>query len=297
MVASLFVKRGPSGCDHGAVTGLRVLLEDRLLLESPRWHDDRLLFSDWGAGELVAVDLSGHAEVVAQISSIPFCIDRLPDGRLLVVSGNQLMRREADGEFVVHADLSELSTKPWNDIVVDGRGNIYVNNIGFDFPAGEFAPGLVALVGPDGSVRQVAEGLAFPNGMAVSQDNGTLVVAESYAAKLTGYQIEADGSLIGEVGWATLGENAAPDGICMDAENAVWYASVPGQHCVRVAQGGDVLETIEADRGCFACMLGGPDGRTLFVVGAKWPDAMEGKGRTGQVLATEVSVPAAGWPR
>jgi sugar lactone lactonase YvrE len=279
------------------VTGLRVVLDDRLLVESPRWHDDRLFFSDWGAGEIVAVDLNGRAEVVARVSAIPFCIDRLPDGRLLVVSGSQLMRREANGELVVHADLSELSTKPWNDIVVDGRGNIYVNNIGFDFPAGEFAPGLVAVVRPDGSVRQVAEGLAFPNGMAVSQDNRTLVVAESYAGKLTGYEIQADGSLAGGQVWATLGENAAPDGICMDAENAVWYASVPGQHCVRVTQGGDILETIEADRGCFACMLGGPDGRTLFVVGAKWPDAMEGKGRTGQVLATDVRVPAAGWPR
>ena len=274
-----------------------MLLEDRLLVESPRWHDDRLLFSDWGAGEVVAVDLNGHAEVVANVASVPFCIDRLLDGRLVVVSNSQLLRREDDGDLVVHADLSGLSTKPWNDIVVDGRGNIYVNNIGFDFPAGEFAPGLIALVTPDGSVRQVADGLAFPNGMAVSQDNRTLVVAESYAGKLTGYEIQADGSLAGGHVWAELGENAAPDGICLDAENAAWYASVPGRHCVRVARGGEVLQTVEADRGCFACTLGGPDGRTLFVVGARWPDAMEGKERTGQVLATEVSVPAAGWPR
>jgi sugar lactone lactonase YvrE len=278
------------------VSGLRVLLDDRMLVESPRWHDNRLLFSDWGAGEVVAVDLNGHAEVVANVASMPFCIDRLPDGRLVVVSNAQLLRRE-DGDLVVHADLSELSTKPWNDIVVDGRGNIYVNNIGFDFGGGQFAPGLIALVTPDGSVRQVADGLAFPNGMAVSPDNRTLVVAESYSGKLTGYEIQADGSLTGGHVWAELGENAAPDGICMDAEDAVWYASVPGKHCVRVAQGGEVLESIQADRGCFACMLGGPAGRTLFVVGAKWPDAMEGKGRTGQVLATEVRVPTAGWPR
>jgi sugar lactone lactonase YvrE len=234
---------------------------------------------------------------VANVASVPFCIDRLPDGRLVVVSNSQLLRREDDGDLVVHADLRELSTKPWNDIVIDGRGNIYVNNIGFDFPGGEFAPGLIALVRPDGSVRQVADGLAFPNGMAVSQDNRTLVVAESYAGKLTGYEIQADGSLAGGQVWAELGENAAPDGICLDAENAAWYASVPGRHCVRVAQGGEVLQTVEADRGCFACTLGGPDGRTLFVVGARWPEAMEGKARTGQVLVTEVSVPAAGWPR
>jgi sugar lactone lactonase YvrE len=279
------------------VTKLRVLLDDRALVESPRWHDDRLLFSDWGAGEIVAVDLEGSAQVVASVDSIPFCLDRLPDGRLLVVSGRQLLRREAGGDLVQQADLSELSTKPWNDIVVDGHGNIYLNNIGFDFPAGEFAPGLVALVTPDGSVRKVADGLAFPNGMAVSQDNATLVVAESYAGRLTGYDIQPDGSLSGARPWAELGENAAPDGICMDAENAVWYASVPGQHCVRVAEGGEVLETIEADRGCFACMLGGPERRTLFVVGAKWPDVMEGGARTGQVWTAEVSVPGAGWPR
>jgi sugar lactone lactonase YvrE len=276
---------------------LRVLLEKRGLVESPRWHDDRLLFSDWGAGEIIAVDLENHAEVVTKVETIPFCIDRLPDGRLLVVSGSQLMRRENDGTFVSHADLSGLSTKPWNDIVVDGRGNTYVNNIGFDFGEDEFAPGLVALVSSDGSVRQVAEGLAFPNGMAVSADNSTLLVAESYGGKLTGYDIQPDGSLTNARPWAELGENAAPDGICMDAENAAWYASVPGQHCVRVREGGEVLDTVEADRGCFACMLGGPDGRTLFVVGAKWPDAMEGEARTGQVLLTEVTVPGAGWPR
>jgi sugar lactone lactonase YvrE len=281
----------------GPVTGLRVLLDDRLLVESPRWHDDRLFFSDWVAGEILAVDLNGRSEVVANVDSMPFCIDRLPDGRLIVVSNSSLLRRENDADLVVHADLSELSTKPWNDIVIDGRGNIYVNNIGFDFAGGEFAPGLIALVTPDGSVRQVAEGLAFPNGMAVSPDNRTLVVAESYAGKLTGYEIQADGSLAGGHVWAALGENAAPDGICMDAENAVWYASVPGQHCVRVGQGGEVFESVGVDRGCFACMLGGPDGRTLFVVAAKWPDAMEGRGRTGRVLTTEVSVPAAGWPR
>jgi len=281
----------------GPVTGLRVLLDDRLLVESPRWHDDRLFFSDWVAGEILAVDLNGRSEVVANVDSMPFCIDRLPDGRLIVVSNSSLLRRENDANLVMHADLSGLSTKPWNDIVIDGRGNIYVNNIGFDFAGGEFAPGLIALVTPDGSVRQVAEGLAFPNGMAVSPDNRTLVVAESYAGKLTGYEIQADGSLAGGQVWAELGENAAPDGICMDAENAVWYASVPGQHCVRVGQGGEVFESVGVDRGCFACMLGGPDGRTLFVVAAKWPDAMEGRGRTGRVLTTEVSVPAAGWPR
>ena len=281
------------------MSNLRVLLEDRVLVESPRWHDDRLLLADWGSGEvgeIIALDLAGRADVVAEVEALS-CIDRLPDGRLLAISGGSLLRRESDGTFVKHADLSELSTKPWNDIVVDGRGNIYLNNIGFDFGEGEFAPGLIALVTSDGSVRQVADGLAFPNGMAVSPDNSTLLVAESYGGKLTGYDIQPDGSLGDARAWAELGEDAAPDGICMDAENAAWYASVPGQHCVRVREGGEVLETVQADRGCFACMLGGVDGRTLYVVGAKWPDAMEGEARTGQVWAAEVSVPGAGWPR
>ena len=281
------------------MSNLRVLLEDRVLVESPRWHDDRLLFADWGSGEvgeIIALDLADRADVVAEVEALS-CIDRLPDGRLLAISGGSLLRRESDGTFVKHADLSELSTKPWNDIVVDGRGNIYLNNIGFDFGEGEFAPGLIALVASDGSVRQVADGLAFPNGMAVSPDNSTLLVAESYGGKLTGYDIQPDGSLGDARAWAELGEDAAPDGICMDAENAAWYASVPGKHCVCVREGGEVLETVPADRGCFACMLGGVDGRTLYVVGAKWPDAMESEARTGQVWATEVSVPGAGWPR
>ena len=275
---------------------LRILLGDRVLGESPRWHDDRLVFSDWGAQEIVSVDLDGHADVVANVTSIPFCLDRLPGGRLVVVSGSQLLVRGPDGSLVPYAELSSLSTKPWNDIVVDGRGNVYVNNIGFDFPGGEFAPGIVALVAPDGTVREVADGLAFPNGMAVTSDNSTLVVAESYAGRLTGYDIEADGSLSNRRVWAELGEGAAPDGICLDAEDAAWYASVPGQHCVRVRAGGEVLQTVEADRGCFACMLGGPGGRTLFVVAAQWPAAMTPGSRTGQVLLTEVDVPAAGWP-
>jgi sugar lactone lactonase YvrE len=140
--------------------------------ESPRWHEDQLWFSNWGMQEVVAVDLEGKSEVIARVpTTIPFCIDWLPDGRLLVVSGREalLLRREPDGSLVTHADLRGLSDRPWNEIVVDGRGNAYLNNIGFDFPAGAFAPGIVALVTPDGSARQVADGLAFPNGMVVTQ--------------------------------------------------------------------------------------------------------------------------------
>jgi sugar lactone lactonase YvrE len=263
--------------------------------ESPRWHDDRQWFSDWGAQELVAVDLAGESEVAARMPSSPFCIDWMPDGRLLIVSGGdgRLLRREPDGSLLTHADLGRLSRHPWNEIVVDGRGNIYLNGIGFDFAAGAFARGIIALVAPDDSVRQVADGVAFPNGMAVTPDGGTLIVAESYANRLTAFDIAADGLSNRRV-WAEVG-NDHPDGICLDAEGAVWYADVGTKRCVH--ERGEVLRAIELDRGCFACMLGGADGRTLFMLAAVFdPAAMFGGERTGQILTVEAPAPGAGWP-
>jgi sugar lactone lactonase YvrE len=219
---------------------------------------------------------------------------------LLIVSGGdgRLLRREPDGSLVTHADLADLSDKPWNDIVVDGRGNAYVNNIGFDFPGGDFVPGTVAVVAADGSTRQVADGVAFPNGMAVTPDNSTLIVAESYASQLTAFDIAADGSLSNRRVWADLGEGV-PDGICLDADGAVWYGDVPGRCCVRVREGGEVVQTIELDRGCFACTLGGVNQRTLFMVATEWSGtiSMAGDGpRTGRVLTVEAPAPRLGWP-
>jgi len=280
------------------MSDVKTLMTGVVLGESPRWHDDRLWFSDWGAQSIIAVDLDGDSEVVTHVASYPFCIDWLPDGRLLVVSASdrRLLRMEPDGSLVTHADLAGVSDKPWNDIVVDGRGNAYVDNIGFDFPAGEFAPGIIALVTPDGSARQVADGLAFPNGIAVTRDNSTLIVAESYAAKLTAFDIAADGGLSNRRVWADL-PGAAPDGICIDADDAVWYADVPNRRCVRVREGGEVLATIDLDRGCFACMLGGPDRGTLFMVAAEWPAATTAGGQpTGQVLTAPAPARGAGWP-
>jgi sugar lactone lactonase YvrE len=267
--------------------------------ESPRWHDGRLWFSDWGTQEVVAIDTGGESEVVVRVPSSPFCIDRLPDGRLLVVSAREglLLRREPDGSLATHADLSGLSERPWNDIVVDGRGNAYVGNLGFDFPEGEFAPGSVALITPDGSARQAADGLAFPNGMVVTPDDSTLIVAESYGNKLTAFDIGADGGLSNRRVWAGLGDGV-PDGICLDAEGAVWYADVPNSRCVRVREGGEVLQTIQLDRGCFACMLGGPDGKTLFMVTREW-GGMEGTAferRTGQIQTAPAPAAGAGRP-
>ena len=257
--------------------------------ESPRWHDGRLWFCNWGFGEVIALDLDGSSELMARIpTTIPFSIDWLPDGRLLVVSGQEalLLRQEPDGSLVTHADLTGLDSV-FNEIVVDGRGNAYVNG------------GTIALVTPDGSARQVAGGLEFGNGMAVTPDNATLIVAESHGNRLTAFDIAADGGLSGRRVWAGLGRGV-PDGICIDADGAVWYADVPNKRCARVREGGEVLQTIDLDRGGFACMLGGEDGRTLFMVAAEWrgmeaaAEVMQEK--TGQVLAAQAPAPGAGWP-
>jgi sugar lactone lactonase YvrE len=274
------------------------------LVESPRWHDGRLWFSDWIAGEVIAIDDAGRSELVVRHTSLPLCFDFLPDGRPVLVSNQELamLTVEGDGTLTRYADLSGLSRLGCNDIVVDGRGNAYVNSPNFEFsagpPQGAVQPGFIALVTPDGRARVVAEDIAFPNGMAVTADNGTLVVADSYRHHLVGFDIAADGGLSGRRVWADLGE-AAPDGICLDAEGAAWYADVPHQQCVRVAEGGEVLATVGLDRGGFACMLGGPRGQTLYVVAARWPGAA-GLGQDvtwdGQVLRTDVEVPGAGWP-
>jgi sugar lactone lactonase YvrE len=190
------------------VSAAKVLMERIVFGESPRWHDGRLWFSDWGANQVIALGTDGSHEVVVTVPSFPMCIDFLPDGRLLVVDSAQrrILRREPDGSLVPHADLSEVSGKPWNDIVVDDQGNAYVNTIGFDFPGGEFAPGLVVLVTPEGNVRQVADNLAFPNGMAITRDGGTLIVAESYANRLTAYDIGGTvASATGRCGRTRLG--------------------------------------------------------------------------------------------
>jgi sugar lactone lactonase YvrE len=240
----------------------QILVTGLMMGESPRWHDGRLWFSDWGAQEIVAVDLDGKSEVVARTQfGLPFCIDWLPDGRLLIVSGreNLLMCQEPDGSLVIHSDMRRVSDQGWNEIVVDGRGNAYING----------GPGIIALVTPDYSVRQVADGIAFPNGMAVTPDNGTLIIAESHGKRLTAFDIASDGSLSNRHVWADLGDGV-PDGICIDAENAVWYADVPNKRCVRAREGGEVLQRINIDRGCFACMLGGAGKKTLFMIATEW---------------------------
>ena len=261
--------------------------------ESTRWHEGRIWCANWGAGEVLAFDADGSREVRAGLAraTIPISFDWLPDGRMLIVDGPRrlLLRQEPGGTLVTHADLTGFGEAPFNELVVDPRGNAYVNG----------GPGIVVLVTAGGDVRQVADGLRFPNGMALLDEDATLVVADSHAEELVGYEVTADGSLSPPRTWAPLPH--APDGICGDAEGAIWASSVPGRNCVRVREGGEVLGEVSADRGCFACMLGGEDGRTLYIAAAEWRgmEALqaEGPGRTGRLLAAaDQPAPHAGRP-
>jgi sugar lactone lactonase YvrE len=280
----------------------QVLMSGLRLCESPRWHDRRLWFADWLSRELIALDVEGNHEVIANLPTHPFCMDWLLDGRMVVTAGTQILRMEPDHSLVPHAELGQLARYNWNEIVVDGRGNAYVNNINFDFATEEPRPGIIALVTPGGSVRQIADGIAFPNGMVVTPDGSTLIVAESFAGRLTAFDIDADGGLSNRRVWA---EGVWPDGICLDAEGAIWTTvGEMSEHRVgRVRESGEVLgEPIQLEDACFACALGGEDGRTLFMLTNEWrfgdgfAENMERLAtgpRTGRVLTTRAPAPGA----
>ena len=260
--------------------------------ESTRWRDGRVWVCNWGAGEVLAVTAGGEREVIAQLSpqTLPFSIDWLPDGRMLAVDGPRLLLGlKPHGALAPVADLSSLGEGAGNELVVDGAGNAYVNG----------GAGSVVRVTPDGSVTKVADGLKFPNGMALVDRDRTLIVADSYAQALIAYEVHGDGSLSDGRVWAEL--EHAPDGICADTDGALWIATVPGRRCIRVREGGEVLDTVAVDRGCFACMLGGDGGRTLFIAAAEWHGmdilAEHGPGLTGQLLAApDQPAPHAGRP-
>jgi sugar lactone lactonase YvrE len=277
-----------------------VLLTGLVIGESARWHDGRLWCSNWGAQEVLAVDASGKREVMARVpTTLPFSIDWLPDGRLLVVSGPEglLLRQEASGDLVTHADLSSYGGL--NEIVVDGRGNIYVNG-GCDFyPESDERPGFILLITPDGSVRRVADELAFPNGMVITPDNSTLIIAESFGGVLTAYDISSDGSLSNRRVWAPH----PGDGMCMDATGAIWTPGWVGDSsaCLRIAEGGEILDTVPLEHAGFACTVG--DG-TLYMLTADWhmPEPFDANldrllsSQTGRILTYDVPTPKAGWP-
>ena len=292
-----------------------VLVDGYTYFECPRWHEGRLWLSDFYTGQVIRVDLDGRVEKVADVPQQPSGLGWLPDGRLLVVSmrDRKLLRREAGGELVLHADLSGIATGHVNDMVVDAQGRAYVGNFGFDLMAGG-APATAALarVDPDGSVHRAAEGLYFPNGSMISPDGRTLIVCETLGNRISAFDVAADGSLGPRRDWARFGDlpplsdaasalgalKAMPDGATLDAEGAVWFSD-SGRHCVvRMAPGGAVLDTIPTGpMATFACALGGPDGRTLFICVA--PDFHEDArkaAREAAVWTVRVEVPHAGRP-
>ncbi|MDX6392166.1 MAG: hypothetical protein QOJ73_3229 [Streptosporangiaceae bacterium] len=277
----------------------KVLLSGLGIPESPRWHEGRLWFCNWIDRQVVAVGLDGKREVASATGQRPmgYSIDWLPDGRLLV-TGDKLRRQEPDGSMVT------IDEHAANEIVVDGRGNIYINGADFNFAGGEAPkPGYIKLITADGELRQVADDIQFPNGMVITPDNRTLIISESFAGRLTAFDIDADGGLSNR---RVFADGLGPDGICLDAEGAVWV-SAGGYSIARVAEGGEVLQRVELteNRAPFALMLGGPDRRTLFIMTAEWRNTdgittnlqrLTDGPRTGEILTLPVSVPGAGRP-
>lgn len=276
----------------------KVLLEGLAFAEGPRWHDGRLWFSDIHAHEVVAVDMRGKRETIVNVPRKPSGLGWLPDGRLLVVSmlDRRLLRLDPGG-LVEAADLSSYTTGLCNDMVVDATGRAYIGSTGADMWKGEpFKPAPVLTATPDGKAWIAAPDLHFPNGMVITPDGRTLIVAESRGMRLTAFAIAPDGALSDQRVWAQL--EGTPDGICLDSEGCVWVALAqqPGGGCIRVARGGAVKERINvADRRAIACMLGGPERKTLFMLEAfqTTPDSARGNSR---ITTVEVDVPGAGLP-
>jgi sugar lactone lactonase YvrE len=291
---------------------VRTLAEGIYFGEGPRWHQDRLWFSDFYASRVCSVDLAGDLRTELELDGRPSGLGWMPDGSLLVVRMElrQVWRRWPDGRFALHANLAEHSTFLCNDMVVDAKGRAWVGNFGFDLDhelrlrgpesvIGDHPTTVLALVQPDGAVSNAAPGerFSFPNGMVITPNGRTLIVGETLAGRLTALDIGADGRLTNRREWAPTWP-AVPDGICLDAEGGVWIANPLAPQCVRIGEGGTVLGTIETlGLNCYACMLGGPDGCHLFMLVAETSDAEEAaKTPTGKVLMAEVDARRAGWP-
>ena len=267
--------------------------------EGPRWHNGALWWSDMHAGQVYR--LAGVVvEKVADVPGRPSGLGWLPDGRLLAVSmtDKRVLRQESDGEMVTHADLAHLVPRRLNDMVVDRQGRAYVGNFGFDLDgAEEPTPTVLVRVNPDGSATIAADGLLFPNGAAITDDGRTLIVAETWGAQLTAFDVDGGGNLSRRRIWAQMPGRAVPDGICLDAEGAIWVASPTSHECLRVREGGKVTDRLAVGRGAFACMLGGEGRRTLFVCTADSHDPeRQARERNGRIEAFPVDTPGAGLP-
>ncbi len=285
----------------------RLLLDDLVFPEGPRWHEGRLWFSDMHAHEVVAVDLEGNRETIVSVPNRPSGLGWLPDGRLLIVSmaDRRLLCFDA-GRLSEFADMSALATFPCNDMVVDHSGRAYVGNFGFEVDTGRPEGTVIVMVTPSGEVRVAAEGLMFPNGTVITPDGGTLIIAETFGRRLTAFDLAEDGSLSNRRVWAQL--NWVPDGIALDAEGCIWVAVPAFQRSrddpprpggfLRVAEGGEIREQIDLeDRGGFACMLGGKERKHLFLLESFTHrlDQIRGPGN-GRIRVVEVEVPGTGLP-
>lgn len=289
---------GRLGYSAAEMTPTTTLLDDLTFPEGPRWRDGKLFFSDMHDQVVRTVDASGHSEVIVRVENDPSGLGWLPDGRLLVVSmqDRRLLRLDPEGLTQV-ADLSGLASFHCNDMVVDDRGRAYIGNFGFDLheSAGREKAELI-LVTPDGEARVVADGLDFPNGTVITPDGKTLIVGETMGQRLTAFDIAEDGSLEGRRAWAQL-DGILPDGICLDAEGAIWVASPISSGVFRIAEGGETLQKIPVETQAFACMLGGPEGRTLHICTAETSQPGEAQAkRTGRIETVEVDVPRDGRP-
>lgn len=276
----------------------QVLLEGLCFGEGPRWHEGRLWFSDMHSGVVLAVDEDGKSEEIVRVEAEPSGLGWRPDGTLLIVSmqDRKLVALEADGTLRTVADLSPHATWHCNDMVVDAAGRAYVGNFGWDLHGGgkPVAANMI-LVDTDDSVRVAAPDLMFPNGTVITPDGGTLVVGESFGGRLTAFDVAADGSLSNRRVWAQL-EGAVPDGICLDEEGGIWVASPVSHECLRVLEGGEVTHRVKIERQAYACMLGGADGRTLFICTAGDSDPAKTVVRDGCIETVRVDVGRAGQP-
>jgi sugar lactone lactonase YvrE len=282
---------------EGGMTLARTIAGGFAYPEGPRWHDGKLWFADQHDETVHVLAPDGKHLDSFHVEGGPSGMGWMPGGDLLVVSmeRHQVLRRSAGGATTTHADLSKLHRYLTNDMVVDARGRAYVGNIGFDFEAGEqVKPTMLVMVDTDGSAHVVADGLVCPNGTVISPDGRTLIIAESLANRLTAFEIGADGRLSGRRVFAEV-PGHIPDGICLDAEGCVWAASPFTNSAIRVREGGGIVETVTVDgAGAFACMLGGSDGRDLYICAANpsmRPDTLTKRG--GRIDVARVAVPAA----
>ena len=269
-----------------------ILLEGLKFPEGPRWHNGKLWFSDMEMFKVMTVDLSGNAETILDMRKSPSGLGWLPNGRLLVVSmqDRRLLRLDPDGLTEV-ADLSKIASFHCNDMVVDKQGRAYIGHFGFDFldqNTRAFKHADIILVTPDGNARVVADHMAFPNGTVITPDDQTLIVGESFGQRLTAFDILEDGALNNRRLWAKL--RSPPDGICLDAEGAIWVASPGTGYVLRVLEGGEITHRVKVSTQAYACMLGGPDRCTLFVATSS-NDRLKGK-----IEIIKVDVPGAGLP-